>query len=195
MKFWLKNILSLWSWGLAYITLILLGLYHTHSPSLTFFSFIQNFREKIFMLSSHSRIYHHKGHFYCQWKTAKFKPMLSNCGFWTSSEGPPCLVHSSSYSKPGTGWNLTFQSTEWWLNGDWMMTRKVVFGRISVTIQWPFSRLNGRHISLTFQSAYFFINEITLNAARTRDVRSKGKYDNHSVTGTIIHTDEYLVYV
>ena len=42
------------------------------------------------------------------------------------------------------------------LNGDWIVTGKVDFSRISATIQLPFSRLNGRHISVTFQSAYFF---------------------------------------
>ena len=49
--------------------------------------------------------------------------------------------------------SVDWMVTEWWLNGDWMMTGKVDFSRISVTIQWPFSRLNGRHISVTFQSA------------------------------------------
>ena len=71
--------------------------------------------------------------------------------------------------------SVDWMVTEWWLNGDWMMTGKVDFSRISVTIQWPFSRLNGRHISVTFQSAYFLKNKIAPDSDRTRDVRIKGK--------------------
>ena len=55
-----------------------------------------------------------------------------------------------------TGWNLTFQLTEWWLNGGWMATELWRERWISVAIQPPFSQLNGRHISVTFQSVYFF---------------------------------------
>ena len=65
-----------------------------------------------------------------------------------------------------TGWNL-------WT--EWMVTGKVDFSRISVTIQLPFSRLNGRHISVTFQSAYFLKNKIAPDADWTRDVRIKWK--------------------
>ena len=57
---------------------------------------------------------------------------------------------------------------KWWLNGDWMVTRKVDFSRISATIQWLFSRLNVKHISVTFQLAFFFLKNKLLNAARTR---------------------------
>ena len=74
-----------------------------------------------------------------------------------------------------TGWNLTFQSTERWLNGGWMATEWWRERWISVAFQPPFSQLNGRYISVTFQSAYFLENKITPNAARTRDVRIKGK--------------------
>ena len=56
-----------------------------------------------------------------------------------------------------------------------MVTGKVDFSRISVTIQLPFSRLNGRHISVTFQSAYFLKNKIASDMDLTRDVRIKGK--------------------
>ena len=52
-----------------------------------------------------------------------------------------------------TGWNLSFRSTEWWLHSGWMATH-VVFSRI----QSPFSRLNGKHISITFQSIHFSEN-------------------------------------
>lgn len=38
-----------------------------------------------------------------------------------------------------------------WLKSDWMVTVKIVFSRISVIIQWPFSRLDGRYITETFQ--------------------------------------------
>ena len=51
-----------------------------------------------------------------------------------------------------TEWNFTFQLTEWWLNSIWMVAdwrRERVF---SVAFQSPFSRLNGRDISVTFQS-------------------------------------------
>ena len=44
-----------------------------------------------------------------------------------------------------------------WLYGDWMVTVKVLFSRISFTIQWPFSQLNGRHISVTFQTIFYFV--------------------------------------
>ena len=84
-------------------------------------------------------------------------------------------VTQSSRQTPTTEWNLTFQSTEWLLKGDWMVTGKVDFSSISVTIQWPFSPLNIRPISVTFQSVYFLKNIISPNAARTRDVRIKGK--------------------
>ena len=46
--------------------------------------------------------------------------------------------------------------TEWWLNVDRIVTENGVFSRISVTFQRPFSRLNGRHISMNFQSFFFF---------------------------------------
>ena len=69
------------------------------------------------------------------------------------------------------------------------------FSRISATSQSPFSRLNGRYISVTFQSANFVKNKITLNAARTRFDESKGKYANHSPTGTDKYYDEYLVFM
>ena len=79
-----------------------------------------------------------------------------------------------------TGWKTIFKHLhrmkshlfhEWWLNGHWMVTGKVDFSSISVTIQLPFSRLNGRHISVTFQSAYFLKNKIAHDADSTRDVR------------------------
>ena len=67
--------------------------------------------------------------------------------------------------------------TEWWLNDDWMVTGKVDFWCITVTIQWSFSRMNGRNISVTIQSVYFLKNKMhtTPNAARTWDVRIIGK--------------------
>ena len=71
--------------------------------------------------------------------------------------------------------SVDWMVTEWWRNGDWMVTGKVDFSRISATIQWPFSWLNGRHISVTFKSAYFLKNKITPNADWTRAVRTKGK--------------------
>ena len=62
-----------------------------------------------------------------------------------------------------TGWNLTFQSTEWWLNGGWMATEwwreRWPFRHISVTTQWLFSWLNGRHNSEIFLSIYFFLKQ------------------------------------
>ena len=63
--------------------------------------------------------------------------------------------HNNKHRKK-SDLSVDWMVTEWWLNGDWMVTGKVDFSRISVTIQLPFSRLNGRHISVTFQSAYFF---------------------------------------
>ena len=48
--------------------------------------------------------------------------------------------------------SVDFMVTEWWLHGECMVTGQVNFSLISVTIQWPISRLNGRHISVTFWS-------------------------------------------
>ena len=73
-----------------------------------------------------------------------------------------------------TRWNLTFQLTESWLNGGWMLTEggfQSHFSHQSVTIQsteWlaHFSDLSFR---------LFLKNKITPDAARTRYVRIKGK--------------------
>ena len=46
--------------------------------------------------------------------------------------------------------------TECLLNDDWMVTGKVDFIYIPVNIQWPFSQLFGRHISVTFHSKAIF---------------------------------------
>ena len=86
------------------------------------------------------------------------------------------------------------------LSVDWMVTElwvtgKVDFSRISATIHSPFSRLNGRHISVIFQSAYFLKNKITPNAAPTRVDYSMRKYANHSATGTVSYIEKYLEFV
>ena len=62
---------------------------------------------------------------------------------------------------------------EFLLNGDLMVTGKVVFGRNPVTIQSIFNQIDGTHISVTFQSNYFLKNKITPDAALTRNVRVK----------------------
>ena len=80
---------------------------------------------------------------------------------------------------------------EWRLHDD----GKGGFKAISVTIQSTFSRLNGRHISVTFHSAYFLKIKITPNAARTRDVRIKRKCANHLATGTVRNRYEDLVFM
>ena len=54
---------------------------------------------------------------------------------------------------------------EWRLNNEGKGGFQSHFSHHSVTI----------HISVTFQSAYFLKNEITPDAARTQDVRIKGK--------------------
>ena len=55
--------------------------------------------------------------------------------------------------------------TEWFLNDKWMATVRW----ISVALQPPFSQLNGRFISVTFQSVAIFVQQnITTGSARTR---------------------------
>ena len=59
------------------------------------------------------------------------------------------------------------------------------------------------HHSVTIQStewqAHFSDLSVSLfitpKAARARDVRIKGKYANHSTTGAVINSDEYLVFL
>lgn len=63
------------------------------------------------------------------------------------------------------------------------------FSHHSLTIQS--TEFNGRYISVAVQSIY--VSKII--AARTCDIRIKGKYASHSATGIFISVDEYLIYV
>ena len=77
-----------------------------------------------------------------------------------------------------TGWNLTIQSTEWWLNGGWMTTEWLGERWISVAFQSPFSNHSVDWMAGTFQwpfSQLILKNKIAPDADRTRDVRIKGK--------------------
>ena len=82
---------------------------------------------------------------------------------------------------------------EWRLNDDGKGVFQSHFSHDSVTIQsteWQ------AHFS--DRSANFFFEKyikITPNAAQTREVSIKGKYANHSTTGTVKTEDEYLVYM
>ena len=67
-----------------------------------------------------------------------------------------------------TGWNLIFQSTEWWLNGHWMATEWLRGNEDSVTIQWSFSRKNCRHSDLAV-NGHFWKTKLLPN------LRFKGK--------------------
>ena len=80
---------------------------------------------------------------------------------------------------------------EWQLNGD----VKDGFQSHSATIQWPYSRLNGRHISVTSQSAYFFEKLNYAQYGSNTGWTSQGKYANHLATRTVRDSDEYLVFV
>ena len=86
-----------------------------------------------------------------------------------------CFIIHNVFHRMKSHLSVDWMVTEWWLIGHWMVTGKVDFSRISVTMQLPCSRLNGRHISVTIQSAYFLKNKIAPDANRTRDVRMKGK--------------------
>ena len=94
-----------------------------------------------------------------------------------------------------TGWNLTFQSTERWLNGGWMATEWWRERWISVAFQPPFSQLNGRLFQLPFSQLIFW--KIKLRPMRLEPgmYESKGKYTNHSAMGTVRDYAEYLVVV
>ena len=62
-----------------------------------------------------------------------------------------CTVYVMKDIKIFTGWNLTFQSTEWWLNVGWMATEWWRERWISVAFQSPFSYHSFDWMAGTFQ--------------------------------------------
>lgn len=66
--------------------------------------------------------------------------------------------------------------TEWQLKEK--MRRELFYSCISVTIQWPLSQLNGRHISETFKSIYFLTNKITSDVESTLNIGPRGPLFN-----------------
>ena len=91
-------------------------------------------------------------------------PVNSKFTIWLLEHGDSCTWYLTYfvfipfyYTTSFTGWNLTFQSTEWWLNGCWMATEWWRERWISVafqsplsyhsvdwmagTVQWPFSQV------------------------------------------------------
>ena len=54
---------------------------------------------------------------------------------WMAGLYCPVKVYNLQPHRMKSHLSVDWMVTEWWLNGDWMMTGKVDFSRISVTIQ------------------------------------------------------------
>ena len=115
-------------------------------------------------IESYSVIYHPKNQTdLTQWKTVN-TPVNALVQCHKSCCESSYCVYTVKPVWSCTGWNLTFQSTEWWLNGNWMVMGKVDFIHHSVNcmagiFQWPFIQWP------------FLKNKIMPNTARTRDIR------------------------
>ena len=88
-----------------------------------------------------------------------------------------------------TGWNINVQSTEWWLNGGWMETEWWWEWWISVAYQSSFSDPSVEWMAGTFQWPFsqllFFFEKLSPTRLEPEMQESKGKYTNHSSTGTV----------
>ena len=102
---------------------------------------------------------------------------------------------SLKYLLKHTGWNLTSQSTEWWMNGGWMATEWWRERWISVAFPPPFTDHLVDWMAGTFQWPFsqLFFWKIKLRPTRLELVMAK--YANHSATGTVRNGSEYLVFV
>ena len=80
---------------------------------------------------------------------------LFTISIFKSSSSEPTNGVISPFSRLNGDWIVI----EWWLNGEWMVTGKVVFSHISVTIQSSFTRWMAGTFQWPFRQFIFLITE------------------------------------
>ena len=90
--------------------------------------------------------------------------------------------------------SVDWMVTEWWLNGDWMVTGKVDFSHHSVIIQ---SNEWQAYFSDHSVRLFFWKIKCIWRATRLQPGmwESKEKYSNHSATRTVKYIDWHFVFV